>query len=104
LDQSISDKPLVCLLIVNLILRLLGAFSESCHHDNGRARSRAVAAQFGIGPLHFGLMSVLNSAIGMLTPPVDAILFAVCGVSKTSIEGVTKELWPFLVGRSARSC
>jgi len=49
-------------------------------------------------------MSVLNSVIGMLTPPVGAILFAVCGVSKTSIEGVPNELWPFLVGRSARSC
>ncbi len=96
--KSISGNPLVFLLVVNLILLLLGCFLDNLAIMIMAAPVLApVAAQFGIDPLHFGFMFVLNSVIGMLTPPVGAILFTVCGVSKTSIEHVTKELWPFLV-------
>ena len=100
--KAISENPLVFLLIVNLILLFLGCFLDNIAVMIMAAPVLApVAASFGIDPLHFGFMFVLNSVIGMLTPPVGAILFTVCGVSKTSIESVTRELWPFLLWQIA---
>jgi tripartite ATP-independent transporter DctM subunit len=100
--KSISDNPLVFLLVVNLILLALGCFLDNLAIMIMAAPVLApVAASFGIDPLHFGFVFVLNSVIGMLTPPVGAILFTVCGVSRTSIESVTRELWPFLLWQLA---
>ncbi len=96
--KSLSDNPLVFLLLVNVILLLLGCFLDNLAILIMAAPVLApVAAAFGIDPLHFGFIFVMNSVVGMLTPPVGAILFTVCGVSKTSIEKVVREVWPFLV-------
>jgi TRAP-type C4-dicarboxylate transport system permease large subunit len=55
-----------------------------------------IAAQYGIDPLHFGFVFVLNSVIGLLTPPVGAVLFVVSGISKAPIERVALEAFPLL--------
>jgi TRAP-type C4-dicarboxylate transport system permease large subunit len=56
-----------------------------------------IASQFGIHPLHFGLVFSLNLIIGLATPPVGLCLFVVCGISKISLERISKEIWPFIL-------
>jgi TRAP-type C4-dicarboxylate transport system permease large subunit len=60
-----------------------------------------IALTYGVDPLHFGFIVVLNLTIGLLTPPVGAILFVVCGISRLSLERLVRALWPFLLWQVA---
>lgn len=53
----------------------------------------------GIDPVYFGVLFIINNAIGLITPPVGTVLNVVCGVSKISMEDIVKGLWPFLVAQ-----
>jgi TRAP-type C4-dicarboxylate transport system permease large subunit len=55
-----------------------------------------VAAHFGIDPVHFGLIMVVNLALGMITPPFGVNLFAACTVAKISLDQIIKYLLPFV--------
>ena len=50
---------------------------------------------FGVDPVHFGMIMLLNLGIGLCHPPVGAILFVGCAVGKVTIEQVVREIWPF---------
>lgn len=95
---SISDKPLVFLLLVNIFLLIVGCFMDTTAALIILVPIFApIASQFGIHPLHFGLVFSLNLIIGLATPPVGLCLFVVCGISKISLERVSKEIWPFIL-------
>lgn len=51
----------------------------------------------GIDPIYFGVVFLMTAAIGMITPPVGAVLNTVCGISKVSMGSVVKGVWPFLL-------
>lgn len=55
----------------------------------------------GIDPVYFGVMYVMNAAIGMLTPPVGVVLNVVCGVAKVRMEDATRGVIPFLIAEAA---
>jgi len=55
-----------------------------------------VAQQFGVDPTHFGIIMVVNLALGMITPPFGVNLFAACAVAKLPIERLFKSLIPFV--------
>lgn len=55
--------------------------------------------QAGIDPVYFGVLFILNNAIGLLTPPVGTVLNVVCGVAKVPMDSVIKGVWPFLVSQ-----
>jgi TRAP-type C4-dicarboxylate transport system permease large subunit len=55
-----------------------------------------VAIQLGIDPVHFGLIMIVNLAIGMVTPPVGVNLFVACGIAKVSMEQLMRPLVVFL--------
>ena len=55
-----------------------------------------VATQVGVEPLHFGMIMVLNMAVGLLTPPLGVCLFVVCGVTKLDLGYVIKAVMPFV--------
>ena len=55
-------------------------------------------AQFGVDPIQFGVIMVLCSMLGLLTPPVGMSLYAVASISNVSIGDLSKELWPYLLG------
>lgn len=96
--RAISTSPWVFLIIVNIVLFVLGCFLDNLAIMVMAAPILApISVQFGIDPLHFGFVFVMNSVIGMLTPPVGAILFTVCGVAKAPIEGVSRQVVPFLL-------
>jgi TRAP-type C4-dicarboxylate transport system permease large subunit len=54
-----------------------------------------VVMKFGVDPVHFGMIMLLNLGIGLCHPPVGAILFVGCAVGKVTIEQVVREIWPF---------
>ena len=60
-----------------------------------------VVKQAGIDPYYFGVMFMMNNAIGLLTPPVGTVLNVVAGVSKEKLDDVIKGVWPFLVAETA---
>ncbi len=59
-----------------------------------------VVKQAGIDPIYFGVMFIMNNAIGLLTPPVGTVLNVVAGVAKTGLDGVIKGVWPFLLAQT----
>lgn len=95
---SISDNPVVILLLVNLLLLILGAVM-----DNISAMVilsgvlTGIGAQIGLDPIQLGAMVVINFAVGMATPPVGYSLFVGASISGLRIETVSRHLWPFLL-------
>jgi TRAP-type transport system large permease protein len=53
----------------------------------------------GIDPVYFGVLFIINNAIGLITPPVGTVLNVVCGVSKISMEDIIKGVWPFMIAQ-----
>jgi len=94
---GISDNPLVFLLLVNVALMVIGLFMETFAAILILAPVLApVAVSLGIDPVHFGLIIIVNLAIGMVTPPVGVNLFLVCGIANVSMERLMKPLSVFL--------
>jgi TRAP-type C4-dicarboxylate transport system permease large subunit len=53
----------------------------------------------GIDPVYFGVLFIMNNAIGLITPPVGTVLNTVAGVGKISMDEVTKGVWPFMIAQ-----
>jgi TRAP-type transport system large permease protein len=58
-----------------------------------------VIKQAGIDPVYFGVLFIINNAIGLITPPVGVVLNVVCGVSRISMEDIIKGVWPFMIAQ-----
>jgi C4-dicarboxylate transporter DctM subunit len=96
--KSISPSPVMFLIVVNLFLLVVGCLMETAAAIIMLVPILApIAASYGIHPLHFGFVVVLNLVIGLLTPPVGAVLFVVCGMANISIERLFRSVWPHLV-------
>lgn len=86
------------LLAVNLFLFVVGMFVETSASIIVLAPILApVAMHFGIDPVHFGLIMVVNLALGMVTPPFGVNLFAACQVAGLSLEQIIGRLVPFVI-------
>ncbi|NMF97633.1 TRAP transporter large permease subunit [Aromatoleum toluolicum] len=60
-----------------------------------------VVKQAGIDPIYFGVLFIMNNAIGLITPPVGTVLNVVAGVGKISISDLMRGVWPFLIAQLA---
>lgn len=95
---GITDNPILLALLLNLILLILG-----CIMDMSPIILIAtpillpIATSIGIDPVQFGIIVVLNCGIGLLTPPVGAVLFIGSAVAKIPMEKVVKATLPFYV-------
>ena len=93
---TVSNDPLVILLLLNLILLVLGTFM-----DMGPTIIIAtpiflpLAVHYGIDPVHFGVILILNLGIGLNTPPVGAVQFVACAVGKITVWQAMRSIWPF---------
>ena len=86
------------LLAVNGFLFIIGMFIETSASIIVLAPILApVAAQFGIDPVHFGMIMVVNLALGMITPPFGVNLFAACSVAGISLDRITRSLLHFVI-------
>ncbi len=97
LVKSITTSPLGYMALVAVLLFIVGMFLESnAAYIMLVPLLHPIALQYGIDPLHFGFLFVLNLVIGMLTPPVGVVLFVVCGINKISMRDIVVALWPFI--------
>jgi tripartite ATP-independent transporter DctM subunit len=94
--NAFSESPLVILLLLNLILLVLGTFM-----DMGPTIIIVtpiflpVVQAYGIDPVHFGVIMILNLGIGLNTPPVGAVQFVACAIGKISVWEAMRSIWPF---------
>ena len=96
LVTSISSNPIVIALLLNVILLILGMIMDMAPIILiSTPILLPLATSIGIDPIQFGIMIVLNCGIGLLTPPVGAVLFIGCAVGKRPMEKVVKETLPF---------
>ena len=90
-----SDKNVI-LLLINVLLLVLGCLLDMAPSILiVTPILLPVVMKFGVDPVHFGMIMLLNLGIGLCHPPVGAILFVGCAVGKVTIEQVVREIWPF---------
>ncbi len=96
--QEILKTPFMFLLGINAALFVIGMFIETSAAIIVLAPILApVAMKFGIDPIHFGLVMVVNLALGMITPPFGVNLFAACTVARISLDRIVTQLLPFVL-------
>jgi C4-dicarboxylate transporter, DctM subunit len=96
--KDVLQEPMLFLLGVNLALFLIGMFIETSAAIIVLGPILApVAAHFGVDPVHFGIVMVVNLALGMITPPFGVNLFAACTVAKISLDRMVGSLLPFVL-------
>ncbi|MDT0219223.1 TRAP transporter large permease [Alcaligenes sp. AB3] len=95
---ELFSSPMMFLLGMNVALFVVGMFVETSASIVVLAPLLLpVAVQFGIDPAHFGIIMVVNLALGMVTPPFGVNLFAACSVAGISLEKLIRPLLPFVV-------
>ena len=95
--QEVLQSPAYFLLGVNVALFIIGMFIETGAAIIVLAPILVpVAVHFGIDPVHFGTVVVVNLALGMITPPFGVNLFAACTVARISLDRIIKDLIPFI--------
>ena len=95
---SIADNKYTLLLLINILLLLLGTFMDL-------APMRLICTpiflpivtKFGVDPVHFGIIMILNLGIGLLTPPVGPTLAVGCAIGRVSMEAVSKSIMVFYI-------
>jgi len=93
---TVSDNKYVILLLINIMFLVLGTLMDMapliliC-----TPILLPVIKTFGIDPVHFGIVMMVNLGIGLITPPVGSTLFVGCAVGGLTMEKVVRELWPF---------
>ncbi|MBC8058444.1 MAG: TRAP transporter large permease, partial [Rhizobiales bacterium] len=96
LMTSVSSSPWVIFLMINLLLFVLGTFLDMaatiliC-----TPIFLPIAAQFGMDPVQFGIVMLINCALGLNTPPVGVSQFVGCAIGGVSVGEVMKTIWPF---------
>jgi len=96
---KLTTSPYIILMLINVFLLILGIPIETAPALVIVTPVLApVAASLGIDPVHIGIVICLNLVLGLITPPVGAVLFAVCGISSISIDRLGRAIWkPFIV-------
>ena len=96
LITGVSDNPYVIAILLNVILLVLGMIMDMAPIILITTPILLpIATSIGIDPIQYGIMLVLNCGIGLLTPPVGAVLFIGSGIAKRPMEKVVKEMLPF---------
>jgi tripartite ATP-independent transporter DctM subunit len=95
---SIANDKYTLLLLINVLLLVLGTFMDLapmlliC-----TPIFLPIVAKFGVDPVHFGIIMILNLGIGLLTPPVGPTLVVGCAIGKVSMEAVSRAILPFYI-------
>ena len=94
--ESFSSEPWVIFLMVNIILFILGTFLDMaatiliC-----TPIFLPICVQYGMGPVQFGMLMLINCALGLNTPPVGTTQFVGCAIGGISVGQVMRTIWPF---------
>lgn len=97
---SFTDSPIAFLLIANLFMLVVGGFIESIA---GMLILLPIllpmAIQFGIDPVHFGIIACVNMLIGAVTPPFGTILYTVAAISEAKLDAIIRRMMPFFIAQ-----
>lgn len=94
--RALSDNPIVIFLLINLILLVLGCFMDMAPLIIITTPIfLPVVTAFGMDPVHFGVILILNLGIGLCTPPVGSVLFVGCAIGRIGIMEAVRTIWPF---------
>ena len=94
--NAVSENPLIILLLLNLLMLFLGTFM-----DMGPTIIITtpiflpIVQAYGVDPVHFGVIMILNYGIGLNTPPVGGVQFVACAVGKITVWEAMRSIWPF---------
>jgi C4-dicarboxylate transporter DctM subunit len=95
---AFTSQPWLFLASVNVALLIFGIFFEPVPLLILMTPVlMPLLAQYGVDPVHFGVMITLNMTLGLLTPPVGLSMFIVCSIARITIWEFTREVWPFLL-------
>ena len=93
---TISENRYVILLLINILLLVLGTLMDLAPLLLICAPILVpVVAKFGVDPVHFGMIMLVNLGLGLVTPPVGSVLFVGCAVGRITIEQAMRKIWPF---------
>lgn len=93
---GLTHNKILILLIINLILLAVGTFMDMTPAVLiFTPIFLPVVEMFGIHPLHFGIIMIMNLCIGLCTPPVGTCLFLGCGIAETTVTKVMRQILPF---------
>ena len=94
--RGITENPLLLLLLINIVLLILGTFMDMAPLIIITTPIfLPMATELEMDPVQFGTMLLLNLGIGLVTPPVGAVLFVGCAIGKIPIEQTVRTIWPF---------
>ncbi|SDI05325.1 TRAP transporter large permease [Alteribacillus bidgolensis] len=95
---GLTENPLIFLLLINILLLIIGMVID------GLAALilltpilLPIAVQFGVDPIHFGVIMVINLTLGLMTPPVGTVLFIASSTAKVKVETLIRSIAPFLI-------
>lgn len=93
---AISENPFMILLMINVLLLVLGTFMDMAPLIIITTPILLpVVMKFGVDPVHFGVIMILNLGIGLNTPPLGPVQFVAAAVGKISVWDAMKSIWPF---------
>ncbi len=96
LMSGLSNDPIVVFMIINLVLLLLGTFMDMAPLILITTPIfLPVVTAFGMDPVQFGIVLMINLGLGLVTPPVGSVLFVGCAIAKIRIEETLRSVWPF---------
>jgi C4-dicarboxylate transporter DctM subunit len=96
--QGVTQDPQTFMVLVMILLVVVGMFIESnAAYIMLVPLFAPIALTYGIDPLLFGFLFVLNLVIGMMTPPVGVLLFVMCGITKVSMADMIRSVWPYVL-------
>ena len=99
--EPFMDKPMLLMFIIMILVIVVGTALDLMPTVLILGPILVpVIKQAGIDPYYFGILFIMNNAIGLLTPPVGTVLNIVAGVSKESLDNVIKGVWPFLLAET----
>lgn len=95
---NFTESPIIFLLLINVLLLFVGMIFETAAAIIILAPILTpIAIMVGIDPIHFGMIMVVNLAIGMVTPPVGVNLFVASSIAGTSLERISRAVVPFVL-------
>ena len=99
---SISDNPIIVLLVINAMLLAVGTFMDMTPAVLVFTPILLpVVTDLGMAPTHFGIVLIMNLCMGLCTPPVGTCLFLGCGIAEVPMTRMVRELIPFLIAMIA---
>ncbi len=98
--QPLLDRPVLLMLAMMIITMLVGTAMDMAPTILILTPVfMPLVKAAGIDPVYFGVLFIINNAIGLITPPVGTVLSTVAGVGKISMDQVTKGVWPFMLAQ-----